>query len=111
MCYASVVWGQNPNGPCKRINILQKRAIRLMTFSSFRAHSSPIFKQLKLIKLMDQIQCQNVLLIHQILNDRIPEELKSVFGLIPYDHCYSTRTIEIQDFRISRCDTNVFGKF
>ena len=35
--------------------ILQKRAIRLMTFTSFHEHSSPTFRKLNIIKLDDLI--------------------------------------------------------
>ena len=35
--------------------ILQKRAMRVMTFSKFREHAGPIFKHLNIVKLPDLV--------------------------------------------------------
>ena len=43
--------------------ILQKKAVRIMTFSNFDEHSSPLaFKQLKIVKLYDLVTLHNVVL-------------------------------------------------
>jgi hypothetical protein len=110
MSYASVVWGQNPGGPLKRIFILQKRATRIMSFASPKTHSSPLFKNLEIIKLHDLIQCQNIILIYQILNKRISEHLISTFRIISFDHNYPTRGNLNQDFRFPLYNTIYFGK-
>ena len=110
MSYASVVWGQNPGGPRKRIFILQKRATRIMSFASPRTHSSPLFKNLEIIKLHDHIQCQNIIFIYQILNKRISEHLISTFRIISFDHNYPTRGNLNEDFRFPLYNTISFGK-
>lgn len=96
---------------CKRISILQKRAIRIMSVASTKTHSSPLFKSLDVLKLTGQIKCQNILLIHQILNNNIPQQVIDTFGLIIYDHKYPTRANKIQDFRIPFYNTVSSGKF
>ena len=35
--------------------VLQKKAIRIITFSSFYEHTSPLFKDLNVIKLFDEV--------------------------------------------------------
>ena len=40
----------------KPLFLLQKRAIRIITFASFIEHSSPIFKSLKIIKFLDLVR-------------------------------------------------------
>ena len=47
--YGILVWGQN----YKRIFKLQKRVMRIITCSKYNAHSEPLFKELKLLKLED----------------------------------------------------------
>ena len=48
MFYACQVWGQNKNSTNNRIFILQKSAIRIMTFESRRSHSDPLFHKLNI---------------------------------------------------------------
>ena len=45
--YCLVTWGYQ----CKRINILQKRAIRIITLSTYNCHTAPLFKKLKLLTI------------------------------------------------------------
>ena len=47
--YSILAWGHS----CDRIEKLQKKAIRLITCSRFYAHTEPLFKKLKLLKVKD----------------------------------------------------------
>ena len=47
---------ENQNVNVKPLFLLQKRAIRIITFASFMEHSSPIFKSLKIIKFLDLVK-------------------------------------------------------
>ena len=38
--------------------LLEKKALRLITFSSYNEHSSPLFKDLNVVKLFDIITFQ-----------------------------------------------------
>ena len=54
--YCLVTWGYQ----CKRINILQKRAIRLITLSTYNCHTAPLFKKLKLLTIKDMLALQEL---------------------------------------------------
>ena len=54
--YYLVTWGYQ----CKRINILQKRAIRLITLSKYNCHTAPLFKKLKLLTIKDMLALQEL---------------------------------------------------
>ena len=62
--YGCQVWSQHPNGLINKIETLQKNAIRIITFSEFKAHTNPLFKALKILKFKDQIKLFNCLLVH-----------------------------------------------
>ena len=47
--YCLMAWGFN----CNRLYTLQKKAIRIISQSKYNAHTSPLFKKLKLLKLQD----------------------------------------------------------
>jgi hypothetical protein len=51
--YGCQIWSQHPNTFLKKIAILQKNAMRIISFSDFNAHTSPIFKTLKILKFKD----------------------------------------------------------
>ena len=65
--YACQTLVQNINPNSNRIFKLQKQCVRLLTFSDFNSHSSPLFFQLKILKLADLVKLLNILLIYKTL--------------------------------------------
>ena len=57
---------------------------RLVKFSDFHAHSSPIFKELKILKVQDYIKLQNCLFrfVHDFLNKNLPCCFQNYFETI-----------------------------
>ena len=53
LAYGIVVWGATYENLMKPILTAQKKVIRAMTFSEPTAHSSPLFSDLKILKLGD----------------------------------------------------------
>ena len=49
LIYGLYLWGLN----CKRLKILQKKAVRILAFRPYISHSTSIFKTLKILKLED----------------------------------------------------------
>jgi len=70
--YCNVVWG----GACKlavnKLICLQKRAVRLLTHSTFRAHCNPLFICLGILKLNDIYKLQIGLFIYNSKHDLLP---------------------------------------
>ena len=89
--YSCQIWGQNFNHNVERVFILQKRCLRLITFSDFNAPSSEIFARLNLLKVSDLIQLRNITLVHDILNNKCPIRVSNVFSLNYYQHNHQTR--------------------
>jgi hypothetical protein len=55
LIFSIISWGNTYSSTIQPLFVLQKRAIRIMTFSKCDEHSSPIFKSLKIIKLCDTL--------------------------------------------------------
>ena len=89
--YSCQIWGQNFNHNVERMFILQKRCLRLITFSDFNAPSSKIFARLNLLKVSDLIKLRNVVLVHDILNNKCPIRVSNIFSLNHYQHGHQTR--------------------
>ena len=51
LCYCVGVWGSTYPSNLKKVVTLQKRAIRIISKSKFHAHTDPLFKELKMLKL------------------------------------------------------------
>ena len=55
LMYGAQVWTSKLLSISEKISRLQKNAARIMTFSEFKAHSEPLFKQLEILKFTDNI--------------------------------------------------------
>ena len=66
--YCLVTWGYQ----CKRINILQKRAIRLIVLRKYNNHTAPLFKKLKLLTLKDMLAFQEVKFYYKLTHNELP---------------------------------------
>ena len=65
---ANVIWARNFNA-VNRVSILQKKALRTISFQPRNCHSSLLFKKRNLLKFEDKIQLENVLLVSKYLNN------------------------------------------
>jgi len=83
--YGCQIWGQTQS----KINptiILQKKAIRLMTFSHHQAHTNNLFTDLNLLKLNDIVKLNNILFTHNTLNNKSPSVFNDFFTLKQTTH-------------------------
>ncbi len=51
LIYCNTIWSSTYVSNLKRLQILQKRIVRLLTSSSFLAHTAPLFKKLKILDI------------------------------------------------------------
>ena len=72
LTYAIIAWGNTYSTTLKPLYVLQKKALRLMTFSKFDEHSSPLFKTLNIIKLDDLVSYQIAIFMYKFKNRLLP---------------------------------------
>ena len=70
LSYAIQAWG-NSNS-ISRLFKLQKRAIRIINKSTYRAHTDPLFKQNNILKVSDIYQLNSYLFIHDYQAKKLP---------------------------------------
>ena len=80
LSYSVNSWAVNIN-QCKRILNLQKKAVRLITFSEFDAHSLPLFTQLRILSFNDFVKYSNIIFIFNLLNTNLPVPLHKTFDV------------------------------
>ena len=89
--YCNEVWGNAYASHLKRLFLLQKRAIRIICQSEYRAHTSVLFTQCKILKLPlinDYLTAQ---FMYRFYNDKLPDVFVGMFKLNSSVHGYNTR--------------------
>jgi hypothetical protein len=66
--YSLVLWGYTYSNHINRLITLQKRAVRVMTFSRFDAHSEPLFEKLDIMPLKKRLLFNSSIYIYKALN-------------------------------------------
>ena len=66
--YSLLTWGHTYDTIFWPIILLQKRALRIIMFSSYCDHSSPLLKSLNLIKLQDLVKILTAVLMFKFHN-------------------------------------------
>ena len=89
--YGSQVWGQSSQTLIDKISVLQRKAVRIMTFSDFQAHSNPLFNKLKILKVKDNIFLQNCLFVYDYFHGNLPNSFNNIFNKVDDTHSLFTR--------------------
>ena len=87
--YSLLVWAHNSNS-IKRLFVLQKKSLRIIYFLNHNAHTSPLFRDLNILKLPDKIALENCLFINKYFNKCLPTIFKNWFTLSSDFHTYYT---------------------
>ena len=62
MNYVCIAWGLT-RFPQQKVSILQKKALRIMNFAPFNAHTAPLFKNCNILKFADIINVESFKLV------------------------------------------------
>ena len=109
LSYGCQSWAQNINLNTSRIYKLQKSATRILTFSDFQAHSDPLFKELKILKISQLVNLRNLVLVHEALNKSCPRDIINTFNLKYYNNSHITRGNTSRLLAKPTCRTLNFG--
>ena len=110
LTYGLISWGNTYSSTIQPLFILQKRAIRIMTFSKFHEHSSPIFKRLNIVKLPDLVTLSIAVFMYKFYNRHLPSVFDTFFTQVNKRHNYSTRSASKMFYTLPKVRTN-YGKF
>ena len=91
MTYCGIGWGGASNTALHRLSVLQNRAIRLITRSPFRTSTTPLFEQLKLLKITDIRRLQILLFMYKCKNKQVPVNCLNLCPL-NLNHPYNMRS-------------------
>ena len=89
--YCSKVWGCMGKGLCDRLQRLQNRAGRIITFSDYNTRSADILQDLGWDTLEKRRSKQPAISVFKSLNNLYPESFKNVFKQTSRVHSYNVR--------------------
>ena len=107
--YEIIVWGLTYDTHTKPIYLLQKKAIRAIAFKSFTSPSTPIFSDLKILKLYDLFDFKLLTFVYESVNKISPSFFHNFFETLTTVHHYNTRQALKGDIFMTRENTLQYG--
>jgi len=108
--YGIIAWGNTYQTTLQLLYLLQKKVVRIITFSKFDEHSAPIFKHLNFIKIFDLVILKISIFMYKYNSKLLPCAFDSFFTSIDKVHGYNTRAASTKSFYLPKARTN-YGKF
>ena len=109
LTYGCQIWAQKLNIFNRKIFTAQNKAIRIMTFSHFRASSKPIYGQLEILNLEDQVFLQNCLFVYDALINNSPICFSGYFTASQDIHSLGTRGASSNSLFVKHNSTLNYG--
>ena len=105
LIYGCIVWGLTSKENISKIEVLQRKCLRIMTFSDFRSHTNGMFVEHKILKVREVIKLQQLQFMYSFIDKSLPSDFSKLFNLNDEVHNYKTR----QMFNVPRVDTSIYG--
>ena len=110
LIYGILVWGNTYQATLHPLVILQKRMIRIITFTNYYEHTSPLFKSLNILKIHDLVSFHVAVFVKKFHDQLLPPVFDTFFKPVNCVHEYSTRFSVNQTFFTPKVRTN-YGIF
>ena len=107
--YGIVAWGQTFDSYIEPLSKLQKRAVRVISHQPFLAHSLPIFKDLKLLRVVDIFKLRLLSFVYESVSMVAPDCFHNFFSLNSTVHCHNTRQSTRGDLFLANINTSQYG--
>jgi hypothetical protein len=102
--YALSCWGDSPKYVLNRMNILQKKALRIVSNVKYNSHCDPLFKKYKILKVHDLFKLQCIRLAYKNKFSMLPPYHSSKLPLVLFQN-RNPQTRQCHDIAIHRHTT------
>ena len=92
--YCCFIYSNSYSSTLSKIQKLQKRLIRIVDGQPKLAHTDPIFKKLKLLKIKDIGAQQMILILHRKICNNLPEEVSQLFQINSSNRSRTSRNVK-----------------
>ena len=77
--YCNIIWGSTYQSSVKKLSVLQKKIIRIISGAKYCAHADPLFYDLKLLKLNDMNVLQQCNFVYKCVNQPVSQQFRNLF--------------------------------
>ena len=102
--YCTLLWANALVTNIRQLQLLQKKAIRIITSSHNIAHRDPLFSMTKLLKLDDLYKYQVGIIMHKVTHFQLPQNMPSMF--VRTDNIHSPKLRNQNAYYIQQIRTN-----
>ena len=102
--YGILGWGTASEQSLSKLRVLQNKAVRFITFSSFRSSAAPLYSSLKILPLDEQLLLQKSTFMHCLHYKNLPFTLKNYCH--QPEHRYPTRYKTSGNYVLPNSKTN-----
>jgi hypothetical protein len=110
LTYGVMIWGNTYTSTIKPLITLHKKAIRVISFSNYQAHTSPLFFKLNILKVPDIVLFNTALFMYEYNQGTLPKVFDEMFTPVRSKHQYNTRLASKSSYCLPKIRTN-YGKF
>ena len=92
LSYGLMAWGSASKYLIEKLSLLQKKAVRIISNSSYLAHTAPLLKELGILNIEDLYQHQYALFMFDYDRGSLPKTFNSYFCKVSDVHSHQTRS-------------------
>ena len=90
--YCNIIWASTYDSHLEPLFLLQKKAIRIITFSPPQTHTKPLFHKLNILPIHSIFKCQVACFVFSHMNNLLPASFSSSFHFNFEYHDHFTRS-------------------
>ena len=110
LIYGCQIWGQDQNEEFKKIEKLQEKAIRIISFLPLYATVEKLMCEMNILKIKDFGMLQNILFVKDKLENYLGNSLGSFYpSKLPQNHTtiwWSTYQLKVNNFKTEKIAAN-----
>ena len=91
LSYGIVLWGKASKEHVMKIHKLQKRALRIISNSSYLSHTKPLFEKYNALNIFEMYDKEVGIFMYKYKNSLLPQSFDHVFTDLESVHTYDTR--------------------
>ena len=103
--YCNTTWSSTYITNLNRIYCLQKRVVRAITNSDYKAQSAPLFSKLRILDIFQINKFQTAKFMYRYHNNLLPSLSLNLFNTSSQIHSCGTRTAN--NYRMHHCRSNL----
>jgi hypothetical protein len=78
--FGSIIYGAARPGLLEQVSVIQRRAVRQVANAKYNAHTDPLFKNFKFLKLSDIIHLEQTLFMQKYGSNSVPSSFRNFFS-------------------------------